>query len=259
MTPPCFELRAVTKSYDGLDVLCGISVSFAAGEHTALLGPSGSGKTTVLRLLAGLEAPDAGEVVRNGKIVSVVGRIVLPPHQRGIALVFQDLALWPNLSVHDNVLLGLAGLQLARSESRTRANAALSLCGIGELAGRRPGRISGGQQQRVALARAIAARPAFLLLDEPFGGLDLVEKTRLLHEIAGLATRQQLTIVLVSHDPLEATALCRSTIVLGKEGRVEESGSLPDLLLDPQSEILKVFREHVKGLTSLPGEKAKLE
>jgi ABC-type Fe3+/spermidine/putrescine transport system ATPase subunit len=258
MTPQCFELRAVTKSYDGHDVLCGVSFSFAAGEHTALLGPSGSGKTTVLRLLAGLETPDAGEVVLNGKVVSGAGRIALPPHQRGIALVFQDLALWPNLSVRDNVLLGLAGLGLARSEARTRAGAALSLCGIGELAVRKPGHISGGQQQRVALARAIAARPAFLLMDEPFGGLDLVVKTRLLHEIAGLASRQQLTIILVSHDPFEATALCRSAIVLGNEGRVEESGTLAELLHDPQSEMLKVFRDHVQGVVSLAGDKAKL-
>ncbi len=245
MTLSRFEFRSVTKTYEGRDALSAVSFSLAAGEHTALLGPSGSGKTTALRLLAGLEAPDRGEVMLNSEVVSTSGRIILPAHRRGIALVFQDLALWPNLSVRDNVLLGLAGLGLARSEARARAEEALTLCGIEELAGRRPGRISGGQQQRVALARAIAVRPAFLLLDEPFAGLDLVLKARLLEEIAGLATRQSLTLLLVTHDPSDALTLCRFAIVLD-EGRVAEAGCLADLLRAPRSELLRVFREHLQ-------------
>jgi ABC-type Fe3+/spermidine/putrescine transport system ATPase subunit len=245
MSSSRFEFRSVTKTYEGRDVLAAVSISLAAGEHTALLGLSGSGKTTALRLLAGFEAPDGGEVVLNGNVVSAPKRIVLPAHRRGIALVFQDLALWPNLSVRDNVLLGLAGLDLARSEARARADEALALCGIEELAGRKPGRISGGQQQRVALARAVAFRPAFLLLDEPFAGLDLVLKARLLEEIASLVARQSLTVLLVTHDPFEALALCRSAVVLD-HGRVAEAGILTDLLRTPRSDLLRVFREHLQ-------------
>jgi ABC-type sulfate/molybdate transport systems ATPase subunit len=165
-------------------------------------------------------------------------------------MVFQDLALWPNLSVLDNVLLG-AGARLSRTGVRQRAEEVLTLCGILALAQRKPGQISGGEQQRVALARALAARPAFLLLDEPFGGLDIIVKTRLLREIAQLATQQQVTIVLVSHDPLEATTLCRSAVVLGNHGQVEESGPFTDLLRNPRSEMLKVFREHLRDVGSL--------
>ena len=171
-----FELRSVSKRYDGMDALSDVSLTLRAGDHTALLGPSGSGKSTALRLLAGLESPDAGEVWLNGSVVSERGRIIVPPHRRGIALVFQDQALWPNLSVRDNVLLGLTGLRLSRHEARTRADEALLLCGIESLVGRKPGQISGGQQQRVALARAIAVRPDFLVLDEPFARRNPIER-----------------------------------------------------------------------------------
>ncbi len=243
MSHPRFELRSVSKRYDGSDALSDVSFTLAAGDHTALLGPSGSGKSTALRLLAGLEAPDAGAVLLDGSVASKTGRIILPPHRRGVALVFQDLALWPNLSVSDNVLLGLAGLRLSRHDARARAAEALSLCGIESLSSRKPGQISGGQQQRVALARAVAVRPAFLLLDEPFVGLDLILKARLLAEVAALASRQDLTLLLVTHDPGEAVALCRSAVVLD-HGRVVEAGVLGDLLRAPRSELLRVFREH---------------
>jgi ABC-type sulfate/molybdate transport systems ATPase subunit len=163
-------------------------------------------------------------------------------------MVFQDLALWPNLSVLDNVRLGLTGGQLSRAEVRQRADDVLALCCIKALAPRKPGQLSAGQQQRVALARALAARPAFLLLDEPFGGLDLIVKTRLLHEIAELASRQQLTIVLVTHDPLEATMLCRFAVVLSNTGTVEDSGPLPELLENPRSEMLKILKGHMQAI-----------
>src|SRR5262249_12266433 len=224
--------------------LAAVSFTIAAGTHTALLGPSGCGKSTALRLLAGLDSPSAGQVLLDGQVVSRPAQVVLPPHRRGVALVFQDLALWPNLSVLDNVLLGLAGARLARAEAGERAREALALCHIKELVRRKPGQLSGGQQQRVALARAVAVRPVFLLLDEPFAGLDLVTKTRLLGEINALAAERKLTLVLVTHDPWEATTLCRSALVLGG-GRVEESGAFAEVLRAPQSELLRVFRHHV--------------
>ena len=161
-------------------------------------------------------------------------------------MVFQDLALWPNLSVIENVRLGLSGTSLSRREAATRADEALHRCGIESLSNRLPNTLSGGQQQRVALARAIAPRPDFLFLDEPFAGLDLVTKNRLLAEIQALAKEQAFTIVLVTHDPLEATTLCLSAVVLNG-GRVEADGTLQELLRTPNSEILKAFRNHIRA------------
>ena len=156
-------------------------------------------------------------------------------------MVFQDLALWPNLSVIENVRLGLSGASLSRREAATRVEEALHRCGIESLANRLPNTLSGGEQQRIALARAMAPRPDFLFLDEPFAGLDLVTKTRLLSVIQALAKEQEFTIVLVTHDPLEATTLCLSAVVLNA-GRVEASGPLDELLGSPKSELLKAFR-----------------
>jgi len=164
-------------------------------------------------------------------------------------MVFQDLALWPNLSVLENVVLGLSVAGLSRREARRRALAVLSLCSIDGLLARRPGDISGGEQQRVALARALVAQPRFLLLDEPFSGLDLVTKLALLEEIASLAAGEQATVVLVTHDPLEARALCRSAVIL-REGGVEESGPLEDLLRSGSSEVLRLLRRLGEGKTT---------
>jgi ABC-type Fe3+/spermidine/putrescine transport system ATPase subunit len=244
MTGARFEICSLWKSYGATKALRDVSFSVTSGEHLAVLGPSGSGKSTALRLLAGLEAPDAGSVLLNDVPVSEPGRILLPPHRRGISLVFQDLALWPNLSAHANVMMGLSGLALSRREARLRTREALSLCGIEELADRKPGTMSGGQQQRVALARAIAVRPAFLLMDEPYAGLDLVLKSRLLPDVRQLAATQGMTVILVTHDPLDAMSLCRSAVVLD-QGSIVESGSLMELLRAPRSDLLRAFRDEL--------------
>ena len=244
MSASQFAFHSVSKLYDKHVVLEDVSFTLVAGEHTAILGPSGCGKSTLLRLLAGLEAPSVGQVLLDGAIVSEPHRVLRPPHLRGVAMVFQDLALWPNLSVMDNVLLGLSGTRLPKKEARKRARDALALCAIESLADRKPGILSGGQQQRVALARALAVQPSFLLLDEPFAGLDLVTKAALFKEIARLVIERQMTIVLVTHDPLEATALCSAVLVL-KDGQVEEAGTLNDLLGTSRSETLTAFRVHL--------------
>jgi ABC-type Fe3+/spermidine/putrescine transport system ATPase subunit len=248
LSAPVCELRAASKAYGGAHALSRVSFAIPAGGHTVLLGPSGSGKSTALRLLAGLETPDEGEVRIGGELASGPGRLQIPPHRRGIAMVFQDLALWPDLSVLDNVLLGLAG---SRRERRERARWALALCSIEELAGRRPSTLSGGQQQRVALARALAPEPRLLLLDEPFSGLDLVIKARLIDEVRRLAEERGFTVLLVSHDPLEAGPLCRAALVL-RDGEVEEAGPLAELLQAPRSELLRAFRDQLRG-TGGPG------
>jgi ABC-type Fe3+/spermidine/putrescine transport system ATPase subunit len=243
MTGSWCEFRSVSKVYDGRAALSAVSFTIAAEEHTAILGPSGCGKSTIFRLLAGLDAPSAGQVLLDGGVVSEPRKILRPPHLRGVAMVFQDLALWPNLSVMDNVLLGLSGAGLTRQEARTRASEALALCAIESLAKRKPGTISGGEQQRAALARAIAGRPSYLLLDEPFSGLDLITKAKLLEEITALAAKRRVTLLLVTHDPLEATTLCRSAIVLNN-GCIEETGILADLLHTSHSQMLKIFRTY---------------
>jgi ABC-type Fe3+/spermidine/putrescine transport system ATPase subunit len=238
-----FEFQTVSKRHGQVAALDGVSFALEPGQHTALLGPSGCGKSTLLRLFSGLEAPSTGQVLLDGKVISTARRIVLPPHRRGLTMVFQDLALWPNLTALGNVLLGLAGTRLSRAETRQRAEEALAACRIGGLADRKPAQLSGGEQQRVALARAIAPRPRFLLLDEPFAGLDLMTKTHLFEEISGLADKRNLTVVLVTHDPQEALTLCQFATVLDA-GRLVEAGPFESLLRAPRSELLRRFQTH---------------
>src|SRR5262249_3051368 len=148
-----------------------------------------------------------------------------------------------------NVLLGLAGASLSRSEARMRAQETLTLCGIQSLGHRKPGSLSGGQQQRVALARALAGRPSFWVLDEPFSGPDLVAKTALMGEIADLPSAGTLTMILVSHDPLETTTLCRHAVILD-QGRLQEAGAWEELLRDPRSEMGKAFKSRLGSIAS---------
>jgi len=236
-----FELREVSKRYAAQTVLGDCNLFLRQFQNTALLGPSGCGKSTILRLLAGLEAPTRGDVFINGAPASCPGRIFIPPHQRRLAMVFQDLGLWPGLNVFDNVLLGLDGCHLPPVERRSRATAALQLCRVGELATRMPGTLSGGQQQRVALARALAPDPVFLLLDEPFAGLDLATKAELLADMKELLRARRLTVCLVTHDPTEAFTLCTQGVVLD-QGRVLERGPWEEILRAPRSALLRAFQ-----------------
>lgn len=234
------ELRDVARRYGAADVFSGVSLQMRTGEHLALLGPSGSGKSTLLRLIAGLDPPRAGEVWLHGELASSAGRTVLAPHERNLAMVFQDLALWPNLTAFENVELGLAGARLPRRARKQRARSALGLCGIAELSERRPAELSGGQQQRVALARALAVEPKLLLLDEPFSGLDLASRGHLCAQILRLSTTLGITLLVVAHDPLAAVTLCANAAVL-ENGRVSETGTFERLLRQPISETLRAF------------------
>jgi len=235
------ELRTVSKAYDGSLILKDVSLTIEAGESVAILGRSGSGKSTLLRLLAGLEKPTTGQVLVGGVLASDRDRVLVPPHRRSLSMVFQDLALWPNLTVLGNVLLGLSGLRLSRHDARSRALEALGLCAVEHLQRRKPSQISGGEQQRVALARAIATRPAFLLLDEPFSGLDPVTKAQVVGVIAQLALGGGITLVLVTHEPFDALALCGKGIVL-EDGCILEEGTWEELLRAPRSALLAVVK-----------------
>jgi ABC-type Fe3+/spermidine/putrescine transport system ATPase subunit len=238
------ELRSVSRAYPGNVALKEVSLNIAAGSHTAILGPSGCGKSTLLRMLAGLDTPSSGEVWIDGVLVSIRDEIIVPPHRRRISMVFQDLALWPNLNVRENVLLGLSGSTLRRTECTERVDTILRMCGVSHLSARLSGDLSGGEQQRVALARALGPHPRYLLLDEPFSSLDWITKEPLLRDIGGLASEDGITILLVTHDPIEATTLCPFAVILHR-GCLVESGSFPDLLENSTSEIMRVFKAHL--------------
>jgi len=242
---PLVQVRSVAKQFDRGPVFEDISFDVQAGGHLALIGESGSGKSTLLRLLAGLDTLTAGEIRIQDRVVSTVERIVVPPHERKIAMVFQDLALWPNLTALENVILGMAQAELSRPERRAQAQAALRACRLHDLAQRKPHALSAGQQQRVALARALAVRPSLMLLDEPFAGLDVIVKAQLFEEIKSLCANFGVTLLVVTHDPLEAAALCSEAVVI-ENGRLQEKGSLHSLLEDPSSAILKALVAQLK-------------
>jgi len=218
------RLLEVTKRFGGRTVVDRASLDVAEGEVVALLGASGCGKTTVLRLVAGLETPAEGEIWIAGRRVATGGRSLVPPHARGVGFVFQDLALWPHLTVGDSLdfVLGAAGMR--QPERRGRIAEVLRLVRIEPFARKYPSRLSGGEQQRVAIARALVAHPQLLLLDEPMSSLDADLKASLLRELAALRSRLGLTAIYVTHDREEAAAFAQR-IVLMREGRVEQAGT----------------------------------
>ncbi|MDQ3625169.1 MAG: ABC transporter ATP-binding protein [Verrucomicrobiota bacterium] len=234
------ELRDVSRRFGATLVFERISFVVESGRHLGLLGPSGCGKSTLLRLIAGLDAPTSGEILIDGRRVAEAGKLLVPPHERGIAMVFQDLALWPNLSALENVALGLASLRLPRAQLRDRAVGALRACGIEPFATRHPAALSLGQQQRVAFARAIAVRPALLLLDEPFSSLDLALKAQLFDELQRLVTEFKMTLLLVTHDPLETHSIAEDVAVL-EDGRLVEFGPLHERVAAPRSRTLGAY------------------
>jgi len=238
---PILHLESVTQRLGGRDVLRDISFSVNAGESIALLGPSGCGKSTLLRILSGLDAPAAGRVFLDKQPASETDRILIPPHRRGIGMVFQDLALWPGLTVLENVAAGLGASAGNRAARRDAARSMLKRCGLAGFDARRPDELSAGQQQRVALARACVARPRLLLLDEPFTGLDLTVKESILGEIATLARDADLTLILVTHDPWEVSTLCRRAVVI-EDGALAEDVDLTNPLAEPASPTLCAMR-----------------
>jgi ABC-type Fe3+/spermidine/putrescine transport system ATPase subunit len=240
------KIRAtkLSKNYGSVRALNDVSFEISSTQHTAIIGPSGSGKSTLLKLIAGLEE-SSGEIHLDETIASKMDKIVVPPHKRSMSMVFQDLALWPNLTVMQNVNLGLTYAGLSREEKKQTAEWSLENCQISKLAHRKPIELSGGQQQRVALARALATRPSFLLLDEPFSGLDLLIKRDLLKAIRKIADEKSITLIVVTHDPFEARDLCDRALVL-EEGRISEHGNFKELFLSPKSKLLLAFREQVR-------------
>ena len=239
---PLLRVGNLSKRFGKVSVFQSVSFEVNPSQHLALLGPSGCGKSTVLRLLAGLDTPTDGRIWLREHLISDTRKVLVPPHERHIAMVFQDLALWPTLTALENVSLGLASLRLPRAERRAQAMNALKVCKLDSLASRKPAALSIGQQQRVALARAIAIRPNLLLLDEPFSSIDLPLKRELMMELSQLAEQFGITLLLVTHDPSEAKALCSHAVVL-EDGNVRECGTWAELMAKPTSRTLQAFAD----------------
>jgi len=207
MSGPFLRLTKVTKRYGTRAAVEGLSLDVDAGQRIVILGPSGCGKTTLLRLIAGLERPDAGEIWLGGRLVAVRGRNLVPPHERRLGYVFQDLALWPHLTVKENLDFVLESVGLPRAVRATRIRETLTLVRMGALAHRHPHELSGGEQQRAALARALVGRPQLILFDEPFSSLDPDLRVALREEVGRLQRSLHLTSIYVTHDREDATAL----------------------------------------------------
>jgi iron(III) transport system ATP-binding protein len=234
--PPRLEISHVTRRFDGRDVVSDVSLTVAAGQVTCLLGPSGCGKSTTLRIAAGVDRQDAGAVVVDGRVVSDPGRHD-PPEARAIGLMFQDFALFPHLSVADNVAFGLSGGARA---NRPRVEELLARVGLAGFAGAWPHQLSGGEQQRVALARALAPRPAIMLMDEPFSGLDNRLRDDIRDQTLGLLKEEGTAVLLVTHEPDEAMRMA-DEIALMRGGRIVQRGAPYHIYNNPVDKAAAAF------------------
>ncbi len=225
---PFVEFQAVAKTYQERTSVRDLSFSVERGERLAILGPSGCGKTTLLRLLAGLIVPDSGLIRIAGKTVSEAGQVLLAPEQRNIGMVFQDLALWPHLSVEGNLRFGMKARGVPKAEAGKRIERMLKMMQLAGDARKKPAELSGGEQQRVALARALVLEPDILLMDEPLSSLNVELSLRLRAEILRLHRELGFTLLYVTHNRGEALEIgCR--ILIMKEGRIEAEGSTVEM------------------------------
>ncbi len=245
MTPDYFlELRHVRKEFGNFTALHDINLGIRKGEFVCFLGPSGCGKTTLLRVIAGLEMQTSGEVVQAGRDISRQ-----PPAGRDYGIVFQSYALFPNLSVADNIAYGLVNRKTARAQVRQRVAELLKLVGLPGTQEKFPSQLSGGQQQRIALARALATSPGLLLLDEPLSALDALERVRLRQEIRALQKSLGVTTIMVTHDQEEALSVADRIVVMN-HGVIDQVGTPLDIYREPASPFVADF---VGKVNVLPG------
>ena len=229
------EIRNVSKNFNAFKALDDINLDIQSGELVALLGPSGCGKTTLLRIIAGLETPDAGNIVFHGEDVSQHD-----VRDRNVGFVFQHYALFRHMTVFDNVAFGLRMQKVPAAELKQRVAEAIELVELGEYAARYPHQLSGGQRQRIALARALAVEPKILLLDEPFGALDAKVRKELRRWLARLHEEINLTSVFVTHDQEEAMEVADRIVVMNK-GVIEQIGSPGEVYENPASDFVYHF------------------
>jgi iron(III) transport system ATP-binding protein len=231
------ELRNVRRRYGAVAALAGVDLDVAAGSRTAIVGPSGCGKTTLLRLVAGFDAPDIGTIAMGGRLLAN-GNECVPAHLRGIGVVAQDGALFPHLTVADNIGFGIARRDKAREKKIVELAYTVGLDAA--ILKRRPHQLSGGQQQRVALARAMAMRPALMLLDEPFSALDTGLRASMRKAVAELLEAAGITVILVTHDQIEALSFADQVAVM-HEGKFSQVGTPRDVYLKPKDRMVAEF------------------
>jgi multiple sugar transport system ATP-binding protein len=229
------ELRRVVKRFGAVMAVQGVDLFIADKEFVVLVGPSGCGKSTILRMIAGLEDISGGEILIDGKVVNE-----LEPKSRNIAMVFQDYALYPHLTVAQNMSFGLENQKISKADIRIRVAAAAGILGLGELMDRKPRQLSGGQRQRVAMGRAIVRHPKVFLFDEPLSNLDAKLRGQMRTEIKKLHQRVATTIVFVTHDQVEAMTLADRVVVL-KDGVVEQIGTPDEVYHNPASVFVAGF------------------
>jgi putative spermidine/putrescine transport system ATP-binding protein len=229
------RLIDLAKHYGPVRAVDGVNLDIARGEFFTLLGPSGSGKTTTLRLIAGFELPDTGRVELGGRDVTA-----LPPYARDVNTVFQDYALFPHMTVAENVAYGLRIKGVGRAERRTRAAEALAMVRLPDVGGRKPAQLSGGQRQRVALARAIVNRPRVLLLDEPLGALDLKLRQEMQYELKRIQGEVGITFVYVTHDQEEALTMSDRLAVFD-QGQIVQVGAPAEVYEHPSTPFVAGF------------------
>jgi multiple sugar transport system ATP-binding protein len=229
------DIKNVSKAFGTTQVLDNVSLQIASNEFVAFLGPSGCGKTTLLRMIAGLETVDAGEIHIGDRRVDD-----LPPGQRGVALVFQNYALYPHMSVADNMAFGLRNIGVAKDEIRRRVEDAARILELDGFLARKPGELSGGQKQRVAIGRAIVKNPDLFLFDEPLSNLDAALRMRTRLELAQLRRRLKATMILVTHDQVEAMTLADRIVVM-KDRKVQQVGTPMEIYARPANVFVAGF------------------
>lgn len=229
------EMKNINKKFDSYTVAKDINFSFEKGKLIGLLGPSGSGKTTILRMLAGLESPDSGEIILEGKVVND-----LHPGKRGIGFVFQSYALFSHMSVFDNIAFGLKVKKADKNYIQERVTELIDLIGLTGLEKRLPHELSGGQRQRVAFARAIAPNPKLLLLDEPFAAIDAKVRKELRSWLRDIISKLNITSIFVTHDQDEAIEVADEIIILNK-GQIEQIGTPLEIYKEPKSSFVTEF------------------
>ncbi len=235
LPPAALSIEAVSKSFGSTSVLDRVGFEVPEGQFVTLLGPSGCGKTTLMRIIAGLELPDAGKVIMGGVDVSMA-----PANRRAVNTVFQSYALFPHLSVYENIAFGLRARKIDRAEIATRVSDALEMLQIGPFAARQPHQLSGGQRQRVALARALVNQPEVLLLDEPMSALDAKLRADVQVELRRLQRKLGKTFILVTHDQDEAMTVSDRILVMNK-GKIEQDGPPMEVYEQPRSRFVAEF------------------
>ncbi len=242
---PFVEFQRVQKSYDGETlVVKDLNLALPKGEFLTMLGPSGSGKTTCLMMLAGFETATHGEIMLDGRPINNI-----PPHKRGIGMVFQNYALFPHMTITENLSFPLEVRRIGRSDREAKVRSALDMVEMGAFGGRRPAQLSGGQQQRVALARALVFEPELVLMDEPLGALDKQLREKMQFEITHLAHELGITTVYVTHDQTEALTMSDRVAVFN-DGRIQQLASPDKLYEEPENSFVAQF---IGENNTLPG------